>query len=137
MATDFLSVMSADNIRFARSKTLYEKADGTYNLINIPKFAFVTAVWLIITQAYAGGAGDTCTVGFTGNGETADPDGFIDDTFAAATSTGVKCSNGDAQPASSGKWFNTAGGQLTITLAKGTQTTLMIGHVVMAYTTLH
>lgn len=135
--TDFLSLQSADNFRLARSKTLYEKADGTYALINIPKYAFITTLWVNITQAMAGGSGGSATIGFTGNGESADPDGFLDATAVGSTATGVKCSLSDTQPGSLGKWFNSASGQLTITIVNGTHTTLMIGHVFMSYTVLH
>lgn len=134
---DFQSFAASDNFRLARSKTLYQLADGTYNLILLPKFAFVMQLWLIITTAYAGGAGGSATVGFTGNGETADPDGFLDATAAGGRATGVKLMTDDAQPGSKGKWFNSASGFLTITLDDSTDTTKLIGHVVVAYSVLH
>jgi hypothetical protein len=134
---DFQSFAASDNFRLARSKTLYTLADGTYNLILLPKFAFVMELWFIVTQAYAGGSGATATIGFTGNGETADPDGFMDATAAGARATGVKCMSDDAQPGSKGKWFNSASGFLTITLDDNAETTLLIGHVLVAYSVLH
>lgn len=134
---DVISRIAADNVRLARSRTLLDLADGTYNLIRIPKFAFVNGVFLSITTAYAGGAGETVTLGFTGNGESADADGFMDNTLAAGTATGMKCSFDDGQPASLGKWFQTASGMLTMTLVEGTQTTRMRGWVFMKYYVLH
>ena len=131
--TDLLSIKSADNYRLARSGTLLERADATYNIIRIPKFAFVDEIWLYITQAYAGGASGAATIGFVGNGETADPDGFMDSTQAGARVAGMKRMTGDTQPGSQGKWFSTAGGLLTITLSKGTDTTLLIATVFMRY----
>lgn len=134
---DFQSFAASDNFRLARSKTLYQLADGTYNLILLPKFAFVTQIWFIVTTAYSGGAGASATIGFTGNGETADPDGFMDATQAGARATGVKIMTEDTQPGSKGKWFNTAGGFLTITLDDSTDTTLLIGHVLCQFSVLH
>ncbi len=133
---DKLSLRASDNYRLVRSDTLLELADGTYNLIRIPKFAFVDEVWLYITQAYAGGSGGAATIGFVGNGETADPDGFMDATQAGARATGMKRMTGDAQPGSQGKWFSTAGGLLTITLAASTDTTLLKAIVFMRFSVL-
>ena len=134
--TDFISTRVADNYRLARSNTLLSLADGTYSIIRIPKFAFVDGVWLYITTAYAGGSGGSATIGFIGNGETADTDGFMDATACGARATGYKFSGDDTQPCSQGKWFSGAGGMLTITLAKSSDTTLMIGLVFMRYTVI-
>jgi hypothetical protein len=87
MATDLLCTAAADNMRLARSKNLVTLADGTYNLIRIPKYAFVDQIWFYVSQAYAGGAAGSATLGFVGNGETADPDGFMDATITLAKST--------------------------------------------------
>jgi hypothetical protein len=133
---DFISTRAADNYRLARSNSLVALADGTYSLIRIPKFAFVDGVWLYITTAYSGGAAGAVTIGFTGNGEAADPDGFMDATACGGRATGYKFSGDDTQPGSQGKWFNTASGLLTITLSQGTDTTLMTGIVFMRYTVL-
>ena len=133
---DKLSLKASDNFRLIRSDNLLELADGTYNLIRIPKFAFVDEIWFSVTQAYAGGAGGSATIGFIGNGETADPDGFMDATACGARATGMKVMTADAQPGSQGKWFNTAGGLLTITLAKSTDTTLLKATVFMRFSVL-
>jgi hypothetical protein len=134
---DAISRIAADNVRLARSRTLLDLADGTYNLIRIPKFAFVDEVYFWVTTAYAGGTTGAATVGFTGNGESADPDGFMDATFADGRATGMKRMTGDAQPGSQGKWFSTASGMLTLTLAKGDDTTLLRGWLFMKYYVLH
>ena len=122
---DFQSFSASDNVRFARSKTLYQLADGEYNLILLPKFAFVFGTWLVISQAYAGGANGAATIGYTGTA-----DGFMAAATSLARATGTKYS-------STAKWFNTASSFLTITLSDGSDTTLMIGHVIVAYTVLH
>ena len=133
----FQSFAASDNIRIARSKHLVSLADDTYDLILIPKFAFVMQVWFLVTTAYAGGTNGSATIGFKGNGESADADGFMDATAAGGRATGVKLMSDDAQPGSKGKWFTTASGFLTITLNDGDDTTKLIGHVVMAYSVLH
>jgi hypothetical protein len=136
MTTNKLSNRASDNFRMWRSDTLYELADDTYNLCRIPKFAFVDNVWLYISQAYAGGASGAATIGFVGNGETADPDGFMDAAACGARAAGMKQMIDDGQPGSLGKWFSTASGLLTITLSKGTDTTLLIATVFMRYSVL-
>jgi len=135
--TDFICTAAADNMRLARSKQLVTLADGTYNLIRIPKYAFVDEIWFYVSQAYAGGSGGSATIGFLGNGETADPDGFMDATQAGGRATGMKPMTPDTQPGSKGKWFTTAGGMLTITLAKSTDTTLLIGVVLMRFSVIY
>ena len=130
---DKISIKAADNYRLTRSDRLVSLADGTYSLIRIPKFAFVDQIWFSITQAYAGGSGGSATIGFAGNGETADPDGFMDATQAGGRAVGMKIMTEDGQPGSKGKWFSTAGGLLTITLDDSSDTTLLIGQVFMRY----
>ena len=134
---DLICTAAADNFRLARSKQLVSLADGTYNLIRIPKYAFVDEIWFYVSTAYAGGAGGAATIGFLGNGETADPDGFMDAAAAGGRATGMKFMSSDAQPGSKGKWFTTAGGMLTITLAEATDTTLLIGVVLMRFSVIY
>lgn len=134
---DFISYAACDNVRLARSKTLYQLADGTYNLIQIPKFGFVDQVWFYVTTAYAGGAAGAATIGWTGNATTADPDGFMDATQAGARAAGMKIMTEDGQPGSKGKWFNNGSGCVTITLSAGTDTTLLVGWVLARFYVLH
>jgi hypothetical protein len=129
---DFQSNSASDNFRLARSKTLYELADGTYNLIQLPKFAFVDKVWFYVSQAYAGGANGEATIGWTGNATTAVADGFMATAVALPRATGMKES-----AAGKAKWFDAGSGCLTITLSKGTDSTLMRGFVFARYSVLH
>ncbi len=131
---DKISIKAADNMRLVRSHHLLSLADGVYNLIRFPKFAFVDQVWLYISTPYSGGSGGSATIGFVGNGETADPDGFMDATACGARAAGMKVATADAQPGSLGKWFQDASGMLTITLADASDTVLMIGYVFARYT---
>ena len=133
---DFISTMAADNMRLARSKNLVSLADGTYNVMQLPRYAFVRHVWLLVTTAYAGGDG-TAQVGFTGNKETADTDAFLNAARCAATVTGMKRSLVGYGVAAEGKWFNDGSGQITVTLAANGATTAMIGMAFVDYTVLH
>ena len=118
MATDFYSGKLSDNLYFAASKILTGKSDGTYNLIRIPKYAFVTNVWLKVTTVFAGGI-PTMTVGHIGNGEAAAAAAFMTDTEAAPTVAGVKAATSLAT--FFGKYFSGGVGAITCTIG-GTPT---------------
>lgn len=136
--TNMVSSFAADNLRVVRSKHLDELADGTYKLIVLPRYSLLMDVWVYISQAYAGGGVDgTMTVGFTGNGESDDADGIMDAIAVDATAAGWKRAVDDAQPASAGKWFNSAAGGITVTLADNTCTTLLKGYVFASFTVIH
>jgi hypothetical protein len=109
----------SDNIRLAKSKRLIAPADATYNIIRIPQFAFVKQVWLWISTAYAGGA-PVVTIGFMGNGEVADVDGFMTNIECDPSITGVKTSLGGTAVWADGKYFDSAGGAITYTTTLGT-----------------
>lgn len=115
----------ADNIRLAKSKILIAPANGTWNLIRVPRLAFVRQVWLWISTAYAGGA-PVVTVGFIGNGETADVDGFMTNFESDPGITGLKTSLGGSAVWADGKYFNSAEGAITLTTTKGTTAGTMI-----------
>jgi hypothetical protein len=118
MATDFYAGKLSDNVYFAASKILNGKSDGVYNLIRIPKYAFVTNVWLNVTTVFGGGA-PTMLVGWIGNGTTADDNGFMTDTEAAPTVAGLKVATSLAGFV--GKYFSGGSGAITCTIG-GTPT---------------
>lgn len=126
---------NADNLRLVNSVTLIDPDDDIYSLITIPQWGFVMDVWLHKLLA-ATGAGALVSVGFTGNSETADPDAFIDTILGEATILGVVRAVNDGQPGSKGKWFNDAGGSITLTCDDngGTGGTFM---VTALYTVIH
>ena len=114
--SDFYTNAFADNVRFAKSKKLIEPTDGIYNLIRIPRNALVTQLWLSIEIAYSSGAGaPTMTIGFVGNGDTADPDAFMTTLECDPTLIGMKTSVGGSAIAADGKYFNNASGIITLT----------------------
>ena len=109
MAVNALSSRSADNFRMARSGKITLSTDDTYNCIKVPKKSFVVGVWLEILTAFDDQATDgTITVGFSGNGESADADYFMDNTAAAPLVAGMK-------EVTKGKWFGDASGLITVT----------------------
>jgi len=111
-------VGEADNVRLVASCALLDAVDETYHLIRIPQYALVTNVIVDLISPF--GTTSTITVGFDGNGETADPDAFflnvdIDPdgsilTRSLAGSTGVN---------RGGKWFGANNGTITLTLVEG------------------
>jgi hypothetical protein len=127
----------SDNFRMGRSGKLVEKADGVYGVIQLPRYAFLDQIWFIVYQAYAGGASGAATIGWEGNAGTADPDGFMDSAAAGARTPGTKIMTEDAQPGSVGKWFNEGRGHVTITLAKGSDSTLLIAEIFARYSVIH
>ncbi len=106
----FVNVMgkiAADNIRIERTAKITLDANGLYYVFKLPKKAYVSHVSLeILTAADAG----ELTVGFVGNGETADASYFMDNAAVQPTITGTRYT---CLP----KWFVDAGGAVTLTLS--------------------
>lgn len=115
--TDLFTHQFADNIRMARSKAMIKPAAATYNLIRIPRFAFVSDVVFYVKTA---GSTATIQVGMIGNGAAADPDFFLNATDAAANAAGYKRAKYDYGTSDfvthSGVWFQTASGVITATV---------------------
>jgi hypothetical protein len=109
----------SDNTRLAKGKTMIAPADGTYNLVALPRFAFVKTVWLWVVSAYAGGA-PVVTIGFIGNGEVADADAFMTNVETDPTFVGMKNSLHGSATWADGKYFNDASGAITLTTTLGT-----------------
>lgn len=135
MSTDLYTNSFADNFRLARSKTLNAVSDDTYNIIRIPKFAFVTDVWLLITTAYVGGV-PSITVGWIGNGETAQAAGFLSNEIAKPTVAGLKRAQHDTLVSFEGKYFSGGTGTITVTVAAGGATTEGVFQVFATYSVI-
>lgn len=101
----------------AASKLLANPADGTHTVIKVPKNTWVKNVTVIITTA--GAADATATVGFLGNGETADADAFLVSTVFDPDALGSRSSLMGAALFAAGKHFTRAGA-ITVTTANGT-----------------
>jgi hypothetical protein len=108
-----LSKKMSDFSYMIRSGTIIPTATGEVDLFSVPKNAFVEELWLSIVTA---DADTTVKVGFKGNGETADDDAFIDVILGVGDSIAMIKATDDAQPASKGKWFNTANAIITATV---------------------
>ena len=116
MADFYLPGGGSDNFRLVRSKHIVAPlVAGTYGVIRIPKFAFVRNVWVLVGTVVTGTIVEN-TIGFNGNGETADTDFFFAASDALGLDAGVQSSDGGTMPFS-GKWFNNASGSITITAA--------------------
>lgn len=131
MAINALGSRSADNIRMMRSGKVTLSADDTYYVLKLPKKAFVVGVWLEILTAFDDQTTDgTITVGFSGNGETADADYFMDNTAAAPLVTGMK-------EVTKGKWFSDASGLITVTANDNDSTVNPVIRVWVLYSVIH
>ena len=131
MAINALGSRSADNIRMMRSGKVTLSADDTYHVLKLPKKAFVVGVWLEIITAFDDQTTDgTITVGFSGNGETADADYFMDNTAAAPLVTGMK-------EVTKGKWFSDASGLITVTANDNDSTVDPVIRVWVVYSVIH
>lgn len=117
--TDKISVKAADNYRLCKSHTILTPAAATYTLIQIPRRAFVSDVWLYVAVA---GSSDTVTVGWAGNGQTAVTNGFITVDVADIKIVGMKRAVADTRTSNGAKYFDTSGGMITMTVGT-TQTT--------------
>lgn len=116
MADFFLPSGSTEFFRLFRSKTIVGALTaGTYGLVRIPKFAFVKNIW-ILTQTAVTGTSIVNTIGFSGNGETADTDFFFIDADMVGLTAGMQDAVGATNPFK-GKWFNDASGMITLTAA--------------------
>lgn len=136
MATDFYTHAFSDNFRLAKSKYLREPVDDIYSIIAIPKFVLVSDIWLLIDQAYVGGI-PSLTIGWKGNGETADPEGFMSAVVADCTELGLKRAQHEALTTFDGKYFNGGSGAITVTVVNGSCTTAGRFFVFCQYSVIH
>lgn len=112
----------ADNRMLAVSGLFIIPAADTYDIIRVPKWGFVMDVWLEVTVACTAGA--TITVGWLGNGETAETAGFMSNEIAAPQTLGLKRAQKDNLVSFPGKYFGDGSGAVTITVAG---TALVVG----------
>ena len=106
---DMFSTIAADNFRLCKSKRVIVSVDDTYNLIKIPKRAYVTLVNLQILTPFDDQTVDgTLSVGFSGNKEASNATYFLSTTEAAALVAGNKLST---KP----KYFDAGSGIITLT----------------------
>lgn len=121
-STDSYTHAFADNVRLAKSKFYTTPTDGTYNIIQLPRYSFVKDVWIQIVTA-ASAVPTALTVGWAGNGETAVTGGFISTDIANPTVVGLKRAQGDTAVSFEGKYFSEGSGTITFTYTAGSDTT--------------
>lgn len=117
MSTERFSTRLSDRPFLAASRLFVAPDDDTYLIIHIPKYSFVSDVWLDISKAYVGGG--TIEIGFAGNGETAVAYYFITSDISEPTVKGIKRSVGDTLLSGGSKYFGDGSGALTVTIAAG------------------
>lgn len=126
----------SDKVFMARSLLFTEPDDGTYAIIQIPNKAFISDVWLNITTAYVAGT-PSLTIGWMGNGETAQTAGFMSNDIAKPMEVGLKRAQHDTLLAWEGKYFNAGTGAVTITVAANSATTEGVFQVFVQYTVIY
>lgn len=105
---------ASDAFRLEASKLMLAPADGTYNLIKVPRYALVTDVWVQIVTAFTVDA--SIIVGYIGNGEVANDDGFITNNVADPLNVGMKRAFNTTTSTFPGKFFSDAAGAITATV---------------------
>jgi len=130
--TDLYSNKLADNYMLALSRLFNVPAADTYDIVRIPHWALVDDVWLDIVTACTGDG--TLTIGWKGNQETAQPQGFMSNDIAEPSAIGMKRAQKDNLLTFPGKYFGNSGGTVTVTIG-GTATALVcrvfVGHSVI------
>ena len=101
------------------SKKFEAPAEATHTAVWIPYRAFVRAVYLVMPTTAFSAADATVTVGFTGNGETADPDAFLLSADVDPDAVGSVCSIAGTGVCAGGKYFSQKG-CITVTTDNGT-----------------
>ena len=112
---DFFTNNVSDNFRLIRSKPLIGAAAtaGTWSLIRLPKWAFVSGLWVWIETACNV---EDITIGWSGNKETAVPAGFMSADILNATVVGYKTAVNDTLTSFGQKYFGDGQGAITATL---------------------
>ncbi len=129
---------SADNFRLARSRVIATPSDGTYDCILIPRYAFLRDVRVLVSTA---GSSDDVTLGWIGNGASADADYFFNGDDLAVTTEGMKRAflkntAGDIfNTPFPGLWCQDAAGMIYITVGTTQSTGAFV--VFAEYTVLH
>jgi len=111
---DFFSNAVSDNFRLLKSKPMSGAAvtAGVWSLMRIPKWAFISNVWVYIETACAK---LDVTIGWSGNTETAVPAGFFSADVLDAGTVGYKSAVHDTAVAFGQKYFDKGTGALTLT----------------------
>jgi len=112
---DFFSNAASDNFRLLKSKPLSGTAAtaGTWSLLRIPKWAFISNLWVWVETACNV---EDITIGWSGNTQTAVPTGFMTADILDATVVGYKVAVKDTLLSSGQKYFNLGTGAITATL---------------------
>lgn len=118
MSTERFGNRYSDRFMLGASRIMVAPDDATYAVIQIPKYAFITDVWLNIRTAYVAGS-PVLTVGFEGNGETANTAFFITNDIADPFVAGIKRSVEDTLTSKPSKYFSGGSGAITVTVAAG------------------
>lgn len=108
------TVHKQSDLRWIRaSAVITTPVDGTHVVCPIPKNTLVTNIILVKTTG-ATVAGALVSIGFQGNGQTADTSFFMSSAVANPTNVGAVSIHQGSAPGAGGKYFTTAGA-ITVT----------------------
>jgi hypothetical protein len=133
---DYYANASTDNFRLARSKFIEAPEDGTYGVIRLPRNAFLVDVYFDLLAPFNTGSTAEVTIGMRGNGLPDNPDGVMDSSLIDATAAAWYRASSGTSATSEGYWYNTQGGDITITISRGDATNNMYGVVLAQYSVL-
>jgi hypothetical protein len=120
-------------MRWAKSRyATGADGDNSYLVVPVPKKALISRVLLDTQVGQTGASTGTVSVGFTGNGEAQSDVYFKTAALVSAVGiTELTATNAGA------KYFETAGGAITIAIVKGTSAADYVGRVFVEYTVIH
>ena len=134
---DYYAQAASDNFRLAKSRTIIAPADGTHNVIRLPRYAFLMEVFFNLITPYSGTSTGAVTVGLSGNGAAADVDAVLVDSVISSEAAGFSRMSSGSAAASEGYWFDSASGSITLTVSVGNSTTAIDCTVMALYSVLH
>jgi len=111
--SDYTAHKQSDLLWVSASQVLATPTDTVHQVCKIPKNSIVTNIIVNKTVAYTA-PGAVVTIGFTANGETADPDAFMSSATFNPTAVGTSSMLQGSVKNSGGKYFATAG-EITVT----------------------
>ena len=103
----------SDNVWCRASKVIAAPTDTTHVVCPIPKSTLITDIIVNKSTAYTD-VGALVNIGFSGNGETADPDAFMSSAVFDPAQVGVVSMKQGSVKNSGGKYFTSAG-SITVT----------------------
>jgi len=127
----------AENRWLAKSQIHTNLSDGTYPMIDVPRYTFIHETKVELISPY--GNTSQLTLGYQGNGEGSVPEAFLKDAEINPDGTIIMRSmlkHGNS-PYSAGKYFNAHPGSIILVVVKGNAASTAAVRVWMEYSVIH